>query len=89
MKQPTEHHPLYGEIPLVERPAFGKDGRDYPWLQYDPNYQPEPALYRDISSCGIALIGAYDNATPSMETATQSGVVGRPDTSHRKTATRS
>lgn len=40
-KQPTERHPLYGEIPLVEKHAVGRDGRDCSWFEYDPSFQPK------------------------------------------------
>jgi hypothetical protein len=52
MRQRTEHHPLYGEIPLVEHESTGKDGRVYSWLQYDPNHKPKlprGAVLGDVS----------------------------------------
>jgi hypothetical protein len=41
MKPPTEHHSLYGEIPLIEHRSVGRDGREHRWLQYDPSYEPK------------------------------------------------
>ena len=52
MKPPTEHHPLYGDIPLVERRSRGRDGREYSWLEYDPLFQaklPKGALPGDVA----------------------------------------
>jgi hypothetical protein len=52
MKRSTEHHPLYGEIPLIEHRTIGKDGREYRWLQYDPSYEPKlprGAIRGDVS----------------------------------------
>jgi len=41
MNRPTRHHPLYGEIPLVEHRSTGRDGHVYTWSQYDPSYKPK------------------------------------------------
>jgi len=41
VKRPSERHPLYGEIPLVQRRALGRDGREYSWLEYDPLFRPK------------------------------------------------
>lgn len=41
MKRPTEHHALFGEIPLIEHRTIGKDGRQLSWFQYDPSYKPK------------------------------------------------
>jgi tetratricopeptide (TPR) repeat protein len=52
MNRPTEHHPLYGEIPLVEHRTRGSNGREYVWLQYDPAYEPKlpkGAIRGDVS----------------------------------------
>lgn len=40
MKQPTAHHPLFGDIPLVERRS-SYNGKELCWLQYDPVFQPQ------------------------------------------------
>lgn len=40
MKTRTERHPLYGDIPLITHTVVGTDGREYPWLEYDPHYKP-------------------------------------------------
>ena len=38
-RQPTKHHPLYGDIPLVEKQST-YNGREYKWREYDPDFQP-------------------------------------------------
>lgn len=45
MKQRTRHHPLYGEIPLIEHRSTGRDGRVYTWYQYDPAFQPKLPMH--------------------------------------------
>ncbi len=40
MKQPSCHHPLYGEIPLIRRTSRAANGKEYAWLEYDPDFQP-------------------------------------------------
>lgn len=41
MRQPSENHRLFGQIPLIERHSTGLDGREYSWLEYDPAFQPK------------------------------------------------
>jgi Probable zinc-ribbon domain len=41
MRSSTHRHPLYGEIPLIERKSAGRDGRVYTWLEYDPDFEPK------------------------------------------------
>jgi len=36
----TQRHPLYGDIPLVEKRVTGADGREYSWVEYDPTFTP-------------------------------------------------
>lgn len=36
----TERHPLYGDIPLIEKRSTGSDGREYSWVEYDPTFMP-------------------------------------------------
>ena len=41
MRSPTYRHSLYGDIPLIERNAVGRDGKLYTWHEYDPDYKPK------------------------------------------------
>jgi hypothetical protein len=40
MNRRTELHPLFGEIPLVEKRSVGLDGREYTWFERDPAFMP-------------------------------------------------
>jgi hypothetical protein len=40
MKKHVERHPLYGEIPLIERRSVGFNGKEFTWCQYDPEFKP-------------------------------------------------
>jgi hypothetical protein len=40
VKQRTRRHPLFGQIPLIERHSPEGSGRDYVWDEYDPDYKP-------------------------------------------------
>jgi len=40
VKPPTNHHPLYGDIPLIERRSR-VNGKDYSWWEYDPLFKPK------------------------------------------------
>lgn len=52
VRRQSTYHPLYGEIPLLERRSRGNDGREYSWFEYDPSFQPklpEGAVPGDVS----------------------------------------
>ncbi len=40
-KPRVDSHPLFGEIPLVERTRRLDDGRELRWFEHDPDYRPE------------------------------------------------
>lgn len=35
-----ERHPLFGNVPFVQRQVTGEDGKVYTWWQHDPDYEP-------------------------------------------------
>jgi hypothetical protein len=65
LKQKTERHPVYGEIPLVKITNPGRDGKLWSYYIYDPSFQPKlpvGAIRGDVSKqefCSACHVPKY------------------------------
>src|SRR5262245_26577369 len=52
MKRRWGKHPIYGDIPQIQRNTVGQDGCTYEWWEWDPTFSPrlpEGAVPGDVS----------------------------------------